>query len=76
VEASLEPAYRAEVDGKEIEEESPLSLRRQRYELPSRLRFDLAVDVLEVRGFSAEPGTLVNDHTVDLARGVVDHRHF
>src|SRR5258705_3886686 len=75
VKTRLEAANRAEANGKEIEEEGALRLRRQRYEFSSRLRLNLAVDVLEIRSFSAEPGTIVNDLTIDLARSVVDHRH-
>jgi hypothetical protein len=51
----LEAANRAEVDGKEIEEECALGFGRERYELAPRLRLDLAVDVLEIRSFAAEP---------------------
>src|SRR3990170_2574904 len=75
VEPGLESANRAEVDGQEVEEQRALRLGRERNELSSRFRLYLAVDVLEIRGFSAKPGTVVNDLTVDLARGVVDHRH-
>jgi hypothetical protein len=53
MEASLETANRAEVYGQEIEEEGALGLGGQRYELPPRLRLHLAVDVLQIRRFSA-----------------------
>src|SRR4051812_16417116 len=75
MEPGLEAADGSEIDGQEIEEESPLGLGSERYELSSRLRLHLAVDVLEIRRLAAEPGTIVNDLTIDLARGVVDHRH-
>src|SRR3954464_2539469 len=75
MEPCLEAANRAKIDGQEIEEESALGLGSERYELSSRLRLHLAVDVLEIRRLAAEPGTIVNDLTIDLARGVVDHRH-
>src|SRR6185503_3753748 len=75
VKARLEAANRSQVDGKEVEEESTLRLGRQRNELAARLRLNLAVNVLEIRSLAAEPGTIVNNLTVDLARGVVDHRH-
>src|SRR5689334_4603880 len=75
MEARLEPANRAEIDGEEIEEESALRLRRERDEFSSRVGRDFAVDVLEVRRLAAQPRRMVDDFDVTLARGVVDHRH-
>src|SRR5437763_1321661 len=75
MEARLETANGSKVDGEEVEEQSSFGFRCQRYELAARFRLDLAVNVLEIRRLSAEAGTIVNDLTIDLARGVVDHRH-
>src|SRR5207247_7424064 len=74
-EPRLESANGSQIYRQEIEEECALGLGGQGYELASRLGLNLAVNVLEIRRLAAKPGTIVNDLTIDLARGVVDHRH-
>src|SRR5690606_33656667 len=75
VKAGLEASDRSEVYGEEIEKQSAFRFGRQRDQLSSRIRRDLVVTVLDVRRFPAEPRTVVHDLAIDLARGVVDHRH-
>ena len=43
--------------------------------MPRAVGRHLVVDVLEIGGLAAEPGAVVHELAVDLARGVVDHRH-
>src|SRR5215203_264394 len=71
----LEPPNRAKIHRQEIEEEGALGLRRKGNHLPARARSDLVVDVLEVGGLSAKARAVVDQLTVDFARGVIDHRH-
>ena len=75
VELDLEAADGAEIDGQEVEEERALGLGGQGDHLPPRAGRHLVVDELEIGGLAAEPGPVVHQLAVDLARGVVDHRH-
>ena len=68
-------ANRPKVDGQEIEKQRALGFRRKRDELAPGVRLHLAVDVFEVCRLAAESGAVIDDFAVDLARGVVDHRH-
>jgi hypothetical protein len=64
VESRVESADGAEIDGKKIEEQRSLGFRCQRDELSSRVRFYLAVDVLEICRLTAQ------------ARAVIDNLQF
>src|SRR5437899_9533296 len=75
MEPGLEPADRAKIDGQEIEEQRAFGLGGERDHLAARIGRHLAVDVLEVRRLSPEPGAVVDELTIDLAGRVVDHRH-
>ena len=75
VELDLEAADGAEIDRQEIEEEGALGLGGQRDHLPSRAGRHLVVHELQIGGLAAEPGPVVHQLAVDLAGGVVDHRH-
>src|SRR5260221_7392755 len=75
VEAGLETADRAEIEGKEVEEERTVGCRGQGDKLPLRLRVGLVVDPLQAGRLTAKAGAVVDDFAVDLASGVVDERH-
>src|SRR3954454_3481379 len=76
MEARFETANRAEVEREEVEEERAIRFRRERDQLAFRLRVRLVIDPLQVRGLAAETGTVIHDLAVDLARRVVDERHW
>src|SRR5215210_7318091 len=71
----LEPANGTQINRQEIEEQRALGLGRQGDHLPPGSRRHLVVDVLQVGRLAAQSGAVVHQLTVDLARGVVDHRH-
>src|SRR5258708_1897296 len=75
VEAGLEAADRAEIEGKKVEEQRTVGFRGQGDQLPLRLRVGLVVDPLQVGRLTAKAGAVVDDFAVDLASGVVDERH-
>src|SRR5207247_6656686 len=75
VEAGLEAADLAERERQEVEEQGALGLGRERDHLALRLGVRLVVDPLQVGRLAAQPGAVVDDLAVDLARRVVDERH-
>src|SRR6185369_16505195 len=65
----------AEVEGKEVEEESAVRLRGQREHLALVVRRQRIVDELQIRRFSAEARTVVDDLGSDLFRRVIEEDH-
>ena len=59
--AGLEAAHRAQIQRKEIEEQSSFRLRGQRNHLAFLLLGGLLIDVLQVGGFAAQSGPVVHD---------------
>src|SRR5262249_60552200 len=72
VEARLEPAHGAELEGEEVEEERAVGLGREGDELALRVRVRLVVDPLEVRGLPAETRAAVDGRAVDLAGRLIE----
>ena len=75
VKSGGEPADGSEIEGQEIEEEGAVGLGGEGNHLALRIRRRLAVDVLQVGGLTAQPGTVVHDLTVDFLGGVIDESH-
>src|SRR5687768_6344560 len=75
VELDLEATDRTEVHRQKVEEQSALCLGGKGNHLPSGSGRHLVVYVLQIRGLATETGPVIDEFAVDLARGVVDHRH-
>src|SRR5215217_6866761 len=72
----LESADVAAVDRQEVKEERPLGLGGERDHLSPGGGGHLVVDMLQIGGLATESGPIIHQFAVDLARGVVDHRHW
>ncbi len=72
VNARLESANRAQVEGQEVEEQGSFRLCCQRDHLAFLLFGGFLVDELQIRRFTAQPGAVVNDLAVDLPGCKVD----
>src|SRR5690606_26382503 len=75
VEPGLEAADLTERERQEVEEERPLGLGGKAYHLAFGFGIRALVDVLQVRGFSAETRSVIDDLAVDLPGHVVDEAH-
>ena len=73
--ARFEAADGAEFQRHEVEEESPVGLRRQADQFALGLRGGGVEDVLQVRRLAAQPWAVIDDLAVDLARSVVNESH-
>src|ERR1700694_4735358 len=73
--ACLEAANAAEIEREKVEEERPVSLGGQRDQFAFGLGIGFVVDPLQIRGFSAQARTVIDDLAIDLPRGVIDERH-
>src|SRR5437870_2173292 len=72
VNASLEAADRAEIQRKEVEEQSTLSLGGQRDHLAFLLLGRFLIDVLQICRLAAQSGAVVDDFAIDLSGSKVD----
>ena len=75
LQAGLEPADDADVDGQQVEEEGAVGLRFQTDHLPAAARGGLRVDVVQVGRLPAETRTVVNDLRGHLHGCVVEEDH-
>jgi hypothetical protein len=75
VEARLEAADLTERERQEVEEQRALGLGGERDHLPLQIGVGLVVDPLQVGRLATQPGAVVDDLAVDLARRVVDEGH-
>ncbi len=75
VEAGEEAVHLAEVDGQEVEEERPLVIGGDRDHAAAPIGRQAIVQEAEVGRLPAQPGAVIDDLEVDLARAVVDERH-
>ena len=64
--ARLDTAKRAEFERHKIEKQGSVGLGRKADQFTFRLRGRRIVDVLQIRGLSAKPRTVVNDLAVYL----------
>ena len=65
----------AELHRHEVEEQRPVRLGRHRDHLALVPDLRVGIDVLEVRGLAAQPGTVVDELRGDLVRRLVDQYH-
>src|SRR5208282_4537292 len=72
VNARLEASHRTQIQRQEIEEQGSIGLRGQRDHLALLLFGCFLEDELQVRRLAAQPGAVVDDLAVDLARCEVD----
>ena len=75
VEPGGEAVDLAELEGKEVEEQRPLVVGRDRDHPAAPLGREPVVQDPEVGGLPAEPRAVVDDLEMDLARPVIDERH-
>src|SRR5215472_14618917 len=72
VDAGLEAAHRAKIEGQEVEEQRALGLGGERDHLAFLLICSLLIDHLQIRGLAAQSGAVIHDFTIDLAGCEVD----
>src|SRR5215210_7990572 len=72
--ACFKSPHGSQVERQEIEEQRPVRLGREAYELAFGLRGGRIVDVLQIGGFPAKARPVINYLAVDLARCVIDER--
>ena len=75
MEPRLEAAHRAEVERKEIKEESPVGFSGERNHLPAAFPDGLVEDPLQIGCLAAQTRAVINDLAVNLAGGEVDEAH-
>src|SRR5487761_194774 len=75
MEARAESSNRSQVERKKIEKQSAVCFRRQRNHFPFLIRAGMVVDPLQIGGFAAEAGTVVDKLAVDFASRKIYERH-
>src|SRR5207247_4365193 len=75
VKPGAKPPDLPQLQRKEVEEQRAVHLRGQGDHLAAGFLGDARINVLEIGGFAAEAGTVIDDFAVDLARRVIDQRH-
>jgi len=73
--AGLEPAHRSQIEGEEIEEQRAIRLGGEGDHFPLLILSGVIVDPLQVRGLSAQTGTVVHELAIDFARRKINERH-
>src|ERR1700724_3832638 len=68
----LEAAHGAQIQGQEVKEQSSIGLGGERDHLSLLLFGSFLKDVLEISGFAAKPGAVVDDLAINLAGCKVD----
>src|SRR3954466_3736456 len=72
VKPSLKSADCSQIQGQEVEEQRTVGFRRQGDHFPLLLIAGLVVDDLQIRGFAAEAGAVIDNFAVDLSGGEVN----
>src|SRR5579859_675431 len=75
MEARFEAAHGAQIQGQEIEEEGAVGFRCQRNHFSFLILAGVVVHPLQVRGLSAQTGTVVDELAVNFARRKINERH-
>jgi hypothetical protein len=75
VKARFEAAHGSQIQRKKIEEERAVGLRGQRHHFALLVLPSVVVNPLEVRGFSAQTWTVVDEFAVNFARRKINERH-
>jgi hypothetical protein len=75
MEARLEAPDRAQIERQKIEEKSAIRLRGQGYHFAFLRAARVVVHPLQIGGFPAKAGAIVNKLAVNLPSGEVDKRH-
>jgi hypothetical protein len=75
MEACAKSAHSAEIERKKIEKQRPIRFRRQRNHFPFLICACVIVDPLQIGGFAAKAGAIINELAVDLASGKIYKRH-
>ena len=75
VEAGFESANGAKIERKKIEKQGAIGFGGKRNHLPFLICAGIFVDPLQIGGFSAKAGAVINQLAVNLASGEVDKWH-
>src|SRR5262249_42887201 len=76
MEAGLEAAHGAQVERKKIEKQGAVGFGRQRNHFSFLILPGVVVNPLQIRGLSAQTGTVVHQFAVNFARRKIDERHW
>ena len=75
MEARAKSAHGTEIEREKIEKQGAIRFRRQRNHFPFLICACVVVDPLQIGGFAAKAGTVINELAVDLASGKIYKRH-
>src|SRR3981081_3183025 len=75
LEPDLEPLYYAAIDGKKVEKERPVILRRKEQKLSAILGVHSVVNVPKARSFTTQGAAVINDLKLDLAAHEINKGH-
>ena len=75
MESRFESSYRPQIQRQKIKEKRPVRFRCQRNHLALLILPGVVVNILQVRGFSAQTWTVVHQLAIDFARRKINEGH-